>query len=170
MTKITKKSSTKKKKKSPEAEGEQKKKTLFDHINEIYQYQRPDYFNTLTDSDKKSYNIYMMNRFLSMNPAQALAVNILQKYNTIDPETHYKFCINVIPKARQFNKYIKATDVKEYEPWVVERLAAHFEISKNEAIEYLDIFYSTEINKSELRKLLEMYGIEEKKLKDIRLI
>jgi hypothetical protein len=144
-------------------------KSLFDHINEIYAGQRPNYFDLLTEADKKTYSIYMVNRFLSMNPEQALAVNILQKYSTISPETHYKFCINVIPRRKQFNKYIKATTTEKYEPWVIERIAVHFEISKEEAKDYLEIFYSSELNKLELRKLLQMYGIDDKELKKVGL-
>jgi hypothetical protein len=104
-----------------------------------------------------------------MNPEQALAVNILQKYTTISPETHYKFCINVIPRRKQFNKYIKATTVEPYESWVIERIATHFEVSKEEAKDYLEIFYSSELNKLELRKLLQMYGVDDKELKKVGL-
>ena len=57
-----------------------KPKGLFDHVEAIYTNQRIDYFDNLSDGDKKSYNNYMVNRFLSMNVHQAPFVNELQKY------------------------------------------------------------------------------------------
>ena len=43
-----------------------KPKGLFDHINQITSNQTNDYWNTLTESDKKTWSNYMINRFLSM--------------------------------------------------------------------------------------------------------
>ena len=40
-----------------------KTKSLFDHVDAIYTNQKIDYFGTLTEADKKSYNNYMVNRF-----------------------------------------------------------------------------------------------------------
>lgn len=148
---------------------EQKTATLFDHLNQIYAVQNPDYFNTLSESDKKSYSKYMINRFLSMNVEYALVVNILQKYTEVSNETHYKFLINVIPKRKQFNKYIKSRTEQLYEPWIVERVSKHFEISLSEALVYLDIFYSTPQNKEALSTLLKQYGTDDGKLRKIGL-
>lgn len=164
MKKGSKKRSTKTK--NP---NEQKTATLFDHLNQIYAVQNPNYFDTLSESDKKSYNKYMINRFLSMNVEYALVVNIVQKYTDVSNETHYKFLINVIPKRKQFNKYIKSSVKESYENWLIELLAKHFLVSKAEAITYLDILYSTDFNKTELRKLLQMYGTDEKKYKEAHL-
>ena len=44
-----------------------KKKTLFDHINHLRGKKLPNYFETLTDEDKKTFVNYMVNRFLSMD-------------------------------------------------------------------------------------------------------
>jgi hypothetical protein len=44
-----------------------KKKSLFDHINQIKKVQNPKYWETLTEEDKKSWSNYMIHRFLSMN-------------------------------------------------------------------------------------------------------
>ena len=144
-----------------------KTKSLFDHLKAIYEVQDPNYFDTLTEADKKSYNVYMLNRLISMNPNQALAVAIIQKYNTLTSDLHYTFLIHVIPKGKQWNEYIKAHAEESYPKWLVERIASHFEISTNEAVDYLDIFYHTEINKLELRKLLQLYATDEKYLKEV---
>jgi len=161
-----KKTTTKSSKKKPPS-GLVKTKSLFDHLKAIYEVQDPNYFNTLTESDKKSYNVYMLNRLISMNPKQLLAVAVIQIYNTIAPELHYTFFINVIPKGKQWNEYIKARDEEFFPSWLIDRIANHFEISTKEAVDYLDIFYHTEIGKSDLRKLLQLYGTEEKYLKEV---
>ena len=36
-----------------------KTKSLFDHVDAIYANKKIDYFDTLTDADKKSYKNYM---------------------------------------------------------------------------------------------------------------
>jgi hypothetical protein len=143
-----------------------KPKGLFDHVEAIYTNQRIDYFDNLSDGDKKSYNNYMVNRFLSMNVHQAPFVNELQKY-TLPPNIHYMFFSQILPKGKQFNKYIKkAKDVK-YEEWLVDIITRHFNVSVMEAEEYLEIYYKQ--NKSALKLLCQAYGISDKALKKVKL-
>ena len=144
----------------------EKTKGLFDHIDAIYTNQKPDYYTSLTDGDKKSYNNYMVNKFLSMNPHQLPFVNELQKY-TLTPELHYAFFSRVVAKGKQFNKYIKSKKDSSYETWLVELVGRHYEVSSTEAADYLDIFYKH--NKEELRRLCQMYGKTEKELKKAKL-
>jgi len=139
---------------------------LFDHVDAIYTNQKPDYFTMLSDSDKKSYNNYMVNKFLSMNPHQLPFVNELQKY-TLSPELHYAFFSRVIPRGKQFNKYIKGKKENDYETWLVDLVREHYKVSSTEAKEYLYIFYKH--NKEKLRKLCQMYGKTDKELKKIKL-
>jgi hypothetical protein len=143
-----------------------KVKGLFDHVDAIYTNQKSDYFTSLSDADKKSYNNYMVNKFLSMNPHQLPFVNELQKY-TVSPELHYAFFSRVIPRGKQFNKYIKGKKENSYETWLVDLVREHYCISTVEAIDYLDIFYKHD--KRELRKLCQMYGKTEKELKKAKL-
>lgn len=104
-------------------------KGLFDHVDAIYTNQKPDYFTMLSDSDKKSYNNYMVNKFLSMNPHQLPFVNELQKY-TLSPELHYAFFSRVIPRGKQFNKYIKGKKENDYETWLVDLVREHYKVSQ----------------------------------------
>jgi hypothetical protein len=143
-----------------------KSKGLFDHVDAIYTNQKIDYFDTLTEADKKTYSNYMVNRFLSMNSHQIPFVNEIQKYN-IDSKTHYLFFSQILPKGKQFNKYIKKTKEVKYEEWLVDIVTNHFSVSKLEAEEYLEIYYKQ--NKSSLRMLCEAYGIDSKKIKKAKL-
>lgn len=141
-------------------------KTLFDHINEIYQSQKKDYFQNLDDGEKRTYSNYMVNRFLSMNIHQLPLVNEIQKYN-LPSEMHYLFYATTIPRGKQYNKYVKSKSESKYETWLVELVAKHYEVSQTEAVTYLDIYYDRD--KEGLRKLCEKYGVDPKTIKKAKL-
>jgi len=141
-------------------------KTLFDHINEIYQSQKKNYFSTLDDGEKRTYSAYMVNRFLSMNIHQLPLVNEIQKYS-LPNEAHYLFFVTTIPRGKQYNKYVKAAKETKYEEWLVTLVAKHYCVSEIEAISYLEIYYRD--NKSGLRELCEKYGIDPKVIKKAKI-
>ena len=90
-----------------------KKKSLFDHINQITTVQNPNYWDEISDEDKKSWSNYMVNRFLSMKPEWIELVNELQKYN-LKPKELYKLYTNVLPKGKQWLKYTKGKKLQTY--------------------------------------------------------
>jgi hypothetical protein len=144
-------------------------KSMFDLIDAIYTNQSPDFFDTLTDSEKKLYknSRYMIHRFISMNPLYAPVVNAIQQYTTIPEKAHYLFLTNILPKGKQYNKYIKGEKDEKYESWLVDIVAKHYQVSKAEAITYLEIYYRQ--NKDGLRELCEKYAIDKKQLKQAKL-
>jgi len=148
---------------------ESKGKELFDFINMIQQDQRIESFDDMTDAEKKKYknSRYMIHRFLSMNPAYAQIVNYAQKYTSMPDRVHYMFLTSMIPRARQFNKYIKGSKEEKYETWLVDIVARYFLVSTTEAIQYLDIYYDR--NKTALRSLCELHGVDSKLLKKAKL-
>jgi hypothetical protein len=141
-------------------------KTLFDHINEIYQSQKKNYFSTLDDGEKRTYSTYMVNRFLSMNIHQLPLVNEIQKY-TLPNEAHYLFFSTMIPRGKQYNKYVKSKSETKYEEWLVELVAKHYSVSQVEATSYLEIYYRDD--KPALRSLCEKYGVDPKVIKKAKL-
>jgi hypothetical protein len=74
-----------------------------------------------------------------MNPTQALFVDEIQQYYPIPDRAHYQFFATALPRGKRFDKYVKSTKKVEYKEWIVELVARHFEVSKKEAVEYLDI-------------------------------
>lgn len=140
-----------------------KKMDLFGFINAIYMDQTSQFFDNLSDGDKKQYRYsrYMIHRFLSMNPHYLPLVNELQKYSQIPDRSHYLFLANIVPRGRQFYKYIKGSKEEKYESWLVELIAKHYNVSKNEAIQYIEILNKKD--KKELKVICEMYGIDMKK-------
>jgi hypothetical protein len=141
-----------------------KVKGLFDHINSIYTDQSVDYWKKITESDRKTFSTYMVNRFISMNEDYTPLVNEYQLYGLQnDSRITYLFYSQMIPKGRQFNKYIKATDSDKFEEWLIDLVRKHFEISSKEAIEYIKLYYHT--NATALRTICERYGTDPKLLK-----
>lgn len=148
---------------------EHKGKELFDFVNMIQQDGKLSSFDNMTDAEKKKYKTsrYMIHRFLSMNPAYSPVVNAVQKYTQMPERAHYQFLTGIIPKSRQFNKYIKGSKDDRYESWLVDLVANHNNVSKVEAITYLDIYYHHD--KNALREICQMYGIDSKTLKKVKL-
>ena len=142
-------------------------KGLFDHVNAIYAVQTTEYFDSLTDKERKAYSQYMVNRFLSMNPLQSVLVNEIQSYGKIPDKAHYLFFTKLLPKKRQFNKYIKKDKGGDIPEWLVPLLTNHYKTSVREVMDYLDIFMMNDENVSNLKEICKLYGITDKQLKEI---
>ena len=143
-----------------------KKKGLFDHINQITSVQSPSYWEDISDEDKKSWSNYMTHRFLSMKMEWVELVNEIQKYN-LQPKELYKLYINVLPKGKQWLRYVKRKKKMNYPNWLLEIITKDFKISISEARQHLEILYMTEQGKQEIREILMKYGTEEKLIKSI---
>lgn len=142
-----------------------KPKTLFDHIKAITQYQDPEYWEKLEKKDKKSWNTYMINRFLSMNPEWTDIVNYVQQYtSSMKDKDVYKLYINLLPKGNIFLRYIKGNKESKYDEWALQLLKDYFEVGHREILTYLDILKTTNNGKNEIRSILMKYGKEKKEI------
>ena len=141
-----------------------KKKSLFDHIKQITDIQNPNYWDEISDEYKKSWSNYMVNRFLSMKTDWIELVNELQKYN-LQPKELYKLYTNVLPKGKRWLKYTKGRNQMDYPNWLINIVTNHEQISKKEAVEYIDMLMLTEGGMLELGELSRKWGIEEKRIK-----
>jgi len=138
-----------------------KPKGLFDHINHITSTQSKDYWNTLTESDKKTWSNYMINRFLSMKMEWTDFVNEIQKLK-LDPCMLYLVYSNVLPKGKQYLKYIKKKKQTNFNTEVVQKISEYFECSKSESEDYLKL-----LTKKQIRELVSKYGYTDKELKQM---
>ena len=141
-----------------------KKKSLFDHITQITSVQNPNYWDEISDEDKKSWSNYMVNRFLSMKTDWIELVNELQKYN-LKPKELYKLYTNILPKGKQWLKYTKGRNDMSHPNWLINVVVNHEQISKKEAVEYIDLLMLTEGGMLELGELSRKWGVEETKIK-----
>ena len=137
-------------------------KGLFDHIKQITDTQNPNYWNTLNDGDKKSWNNYMVHRFISMNPNWIDLVNMVQGYWKLSPEMVYKFYISVIPKGRTFLRYVKSKKPSLFEKWAMNHLRDYFQVSTVEIEDYLKI-----LTRQQVETIIMKYGVTDKELKQI---
>ena len=134
-----------------------KRKSLFDHINAITSQQHPNYWDEISDEDKKSWSNYMVNRFLSMKMEWVEFVNEVQKY-PLKPKELYKVYTDILPKKRQWLKYIKGDKEMKYPKWVYEIVAKHLQISLREASDAVDMYELSHGGQAELTDILIKYG------------
>jgi hypothetical protein len=129
-------------------------KKLFDHLNAITAEQDPKYFDKLSEEDLKSWSNFMINRFLSMKPEWVeLIATLLPLTQTLQPKEMYKLYISVIPKGKYFLKYIKGKGEEKYEQFLIDLIKIDFQCSQKEALEYIEVLYSTREYKIHLRKI-----------------
>jgi hypothetical protein len=119
----------------------------FDHIKNLHTKRRTwDDFN---DEEKKSFNVFIINKGLSMNPNYLGIVNMVQNFTglnqVISPKEVFNIYFNLLPNNFKFYKWIKGAKSKK-DKEKAEYLAMHFKVSTREAYDYLDILDKKTIN------------------------
>lgn len=146
------------KKKSTENEGF-KILGLFDHVKHIREVQSEDYYTSLSDLDKKSFNKYMILRVLSMDSSIIQEISFVSKYiNQLTEEALYKTCISIIPKSNHYCPYIKSKSQSKIQSELLELVKLRFQCSLTEARDYCKLLFGMKDGKSELVKLCESFG------------
>ena len=120
----------------------------FDHLKNLHTKKRTwDNFN---DEEKKSFNVFIINKALSMNPNYLGIVNMVQNFTGLNQILSQKEVFNLyyslLPNKFRFYKWIKGEKTKK-EKEKAEYLAMHFEVSIREAYDYLKILDRKTINK-----------------------
>ena len=134
--------------------------TIFNWINEILVTKKN--WDDFTEDEQKKFSPFIINRWLSMDKDFLEIVNFFQKYSigTLEPREVYKWYCDMLPKGKRFNKYIKGKKDKKYNTELIDIMVQHFECSKSQVKDYLDL-----IAKDELMEILEKYGMNEKTIK-----
>ena len=134
--------------------------TIFNWINEILVSKK--HWNEFTEDEQKKFSPFIINRWLSMDKDFLEIVNFFQKYSigTLEPREVYKWYCDMLPRGKRFNKYIKGKKDKKYNTELIDIMVQHFECSKSQVKDYLDL-----IAKDELIDILEKYGMNEKIIK-----
>ena len=145
-------------------------KKLFDHLTALTAEQDPNYFDKLTEEDKKSWSNFMINRFLSMKPEWVeLIASIQPLTQTLEPEQMYKLYINILPKGRQYLKYTKGKSEDKYEQFLVELIKKEYDCSERQAIEYIEVLYSTREGRENIQYICERYAVPKKEIAKLKL-
>ena len=133
--------------------------TIIDWVNQVLVHKKS--WNEFSEEKQKKFSPFIINSFLSMDEEFIEVVNMFQKYSigTLEPREVYKWYCDVLPKGKRYNKYIKGKKQVKYDAELIEMMCKYYEVSKNECIEYLEL-----ISKQELKSLLELYGLDSKKI------
>lgn len=137
-------------------------KTLFNHLDAIYQNQALDYFTSLDDVDRKSYSVYMINRLVSMNPHYIEIINLIQQYQ-FQPNEHYLILSQTLPNRKQWNTYIKKKKTNVVADEALQVVANHYKTSMSEASTYANLMMTQD--KEFLVELLTGYGFNASQIK-----
>ena len=134
--------------------------TIFDWVNNILVSKKN--WDDFTEDEQKKFSPFIINRWLSMDKEFLEIVNYFQKYSigTLEPREVYKWYCDMLPRGKRFNKYIKGKKDKKYNTELIDIMVMHFECSKSQVKDYLDL-----IAKDELTEILEKYGMNEKTIK-----
>ena len=120
----------------------------FDHIKNLHTKKRR--WEDFNDEEKKSFNVFIINKALSMNPNYLNIVNMVQNFTGLNqilsPKEVFNLYLNLLPNKFKFYKWIKGEKTKK-EKEKAEYLAMHFEVSIREAYDYLKILDKKTINK-----------------------
>ena len=119
----------------------------FDHIKNLHTKKRR--WEDFNDEEKKSFNVFIINKGLSMNPNYLGIVNMVQNFTglnqIISPKEVFNIYFNLLPSNFRFYKWIKGEKTKK-DREKAEYLAMHFKVSTREAYDYLGILDRKTIN------------------------
>ena len=143
---------------------------LFDHLKALTERSSPNYWETISESDRKTFSPYMINRFLSMNMDWVDFVDTLQRFTIglLKPRDVFRLFDDILPKGRIFLPYVKAKETRPIPDAMADLIAMDCECSLFTAKEYCRVMLMSPAGREELISLMNMYGmqtIDQKKLK-----
>ena len=119
-----------------------------DHLKNLHTKKRR--WEDFNDEEKKSFNVFIINKTLSFNPNYLGIVNMVQNYTGLNQVLSQKEVFNLyyslLPNKFRFYKWIKGEKTKK-DKEKAEYLAMHFKVSTREAYDYLKILDRKTINK-----------------------
>ena len=119
----------------------------FDHIKNLHTKKRR--WEDFNDEEKKSFNVFIINKGLSMNPNYLGIVNMVQNFTGLNQILSQKEVFNLyyslLPNKFRFYKWIKGEKTKK-DKEKAEYLAMHFKVSTREGYDYLQILDRKTIN------------------------
>lgn len=124
-----------------EVSGEEPKKSkrsLFDFVNmitnDINRHQ-------LDDNDLDQYNIFMINKALSMGMDTLFYANEMNIHSNLPKDLHYTYLHNVIRKGKRYNKWPKGQKVNN-----LEEVCLYYGVNESVGLEYLKLLNEDELN------------------------
>lgn len=136
--------------------------TIFDLLSALHEKKTP--WESLSEEDQKKFSPYLVNRWLSMNPAYLELISDLQKYTvgTLKPREVYKLYQHFLPKKKFYVNYIKGKKEGKYNKELIQYLCKYFECGSREVLLFLD-----HLTKEDITNVLSKYGLSDKEIKKL---
>lgn len=119
----------------------------FEHVKNLHTKKRR--WEDFNDEEKKSFNVFIINKTLSFNPNYLNIVNMVQNYTGLNQILSQKEVFNLyyslLPTNFKFYKWIKGEKTKK-DKEKAEYLAMYYKVSIREAYDYLKILDRKTIN------------------------
>jgi hypothetical protein len=141
---------------------EKKPATIFDFVDGVTHKKKE--WNKWSESDQKKFSPFIVNRWLSMRMEFTEIINTLQRYTIgqLRPSETYRLYHDFLPASKGFAKYIKGKKDDKYTKELIAQVAEHYQVSKAEAIEYIDL-----MDLHSCDALISKYGYTDKEKKSI---
>lgn len=128
---------------------------ISDYINWLTKDKKP--WNQLSLEEQKGFQVFIINRFLSMDYYFCEAVNTFQKLTcSMEKEMVWKFYLEILPKENFYVKYIKPEE-KEVTNKEILSFVKHFSCTEEIAMEYVMLLKRKDLQ-DEIKKIVELYG------------
>lgn len=124
-----------------------------DWLNHLTVYKTPWEKHSL--EEKKTYNPFLTNLWLSMCPELIEIISDVQKYQ-VSNKHHYNLYLKVLPKKKLYYRWIKAKK-NNYSEDVIDLLASFYKTSTREISDSLDI-----LDEQKIKSILSNMGINDK--------
>jgi hypothetical protein len=136
--------------------------TMFDFIDGLTHKKKA--WAQWSESDQSKFSVYMTNRFLSMRMELIDFINELQQYTigVLRPQETYRVYYELLPNNKTFAKYVKGKSEDKYTTQLVSQVAEHYQISKAEATDYIDL-----MTPDTCRNIVSMYGYTDAEIKNM---
>lgn len=144
-----------------------KRKSLFDHVKQIREVKDPNYYNNLSEDDRKSFNHFMIVRALSMDASivEEMA-QLYQLFDKIPSAQFYTLLVALVPQDRRFYPWIKSKKMR-HKKELLELVAKRFGISKFEANDAVNLLLRTEEGQGELVNICRAFGLGEEEIEAV---
>ena len=127
-------------------------------------------WDTMTESDRKTFSPYMINRFLSMNSEWLPYINQLQRLTIglLSPRDVFRVYYEFLPKGKVFLKYVKTKSPINVPDSVADVIMTAYECSEREMVDYYRLLIGSEEGRSELKTIMENYGMQKTEIDKLR--
>lgn len=141
-------------------------KTIFDFLKDIFK-EKPDW-SSYSEYDKKAFNVYMINRFISMDKSFLSVINDLQYYTlgVLNSSQVYKLYTAIFPKMNFFAKYIKNSnkDKEKYSDELIKFFITKYPWNEKECIENLNM-----LGNENILEEIKKYGFTDQEIKKFKI-